>query len=48
MNKQDIDNMMRHLPSQRQWYYERSPRYVVDETLAALAFVALVAILCFM
>jgi len=48
MNKQEIDNMMRHLPSQRQWYYERSPEYVVDETLASLAFFALVAILCFM
>lgn len=48
MSKREIDDMMRDLPSQRQWYYERSFRYVVDETLASLAFVALVAILCFM
>jgi hypothetical protein len=48
MNKHEIDDMMRELPSQQQWYYERSTRFVVDETLAGVAFVALVVILCFM
>jgi len=48
MTKHEIDDMMRDLPSQRQWYYERSRRFVVDETLAGVAFVALVVILCLM
>ncbi len=48
MTKQEIDDMMQDLPSQRQWYYERSTRFVVDEALAGLAFLAFVLILCFM
>jgi len=43
MNKQEIDAMMRHLPSQRDYY--RSPK---DEILAGLLFVMCVLILCFM
>jgi hypothetical protein len=48
MTKQEIDEMMQDLPSQRQWAYERSTRFVVDETLACIAFAAFVLILCFM
>lgn len=48
MTKQEIDDLMRPLPSQREWYYLRSTRYIVDETLAGIAFVAFVVILCFM
>ena len=48
MTKQEIDDMMRPLPSQREWYYRHSPRYIVDEALAGLAFVAFVGILIFM
>jgi hypothetical protein len=47
MTKQEIDNMMRELPSQQQWYYERSRRYIINEALAGLAFVLCVGILCF-
>ena len=48
MTKQEIDNMMRNLPSQRQYYYERSRRYIFDEALAAVAFIAFIGILVFM
>jgi hypothetical protein len=48
MTKQEIDEMMKDLPSQRQWAYERSTRFVVDEALACIAFAAFVLILCFM
>ena len=48
MIKQEIDDMMRPLPSQREWYYLRSRRYIIDEALAGLAFVLFVGILCFM
>ncbi len=48
MTRQEIDNMMRDLPSQRQWYYERSRRYIIDEALAGVAFVLCVGILVFM
>ncbi len=47
MTRQEIDNMMRELPSQQQWYYERSRRYIINEALAGLAFVLCVGILCF-
>jgi hypothetical protein len=46
MTKQEIDEMMRELPSQRQWYYERSRQFVVDETLAGLAFTAFIVMIC--
>ena len=48
MTKYEIDEMMKHLPSQREWYYLRSRRYIIDEALAGLAFVLFVGILCFM
>ena len=48
MNKQEIDDMMRPLPSQREWYYRHSRRYIIDEALAGLAFVLFVGILCLM
>ena len=48
MTKQDIDNMMRDLPSQRVYYEQQRRRYIIDEVLAGLAFVALVVILCLM
>lgn len=48
MTKQEIDNMMRDLPSQQDWYYRRSRRYIIDEALAGFAFIACVGILCFM
>ena len=48
MTKQEIDDMMRPLPSQREWYYRHSTRYIVDEALAGLAFVLCVGILCLM
>jgi hypothetical protein len=46
VSRQEIDDMMRDLPSQRQWYYERSTRFVVDETLAGLAFTAFIVMIC--
>lgn len=48
MTKQDIDNMMRDLPSQRVYYEQQRRRYIIDEALAGLAFVAFVGILIFM
>ncbi len=48
MTKQEIDNMMRDLPSQRVYYEQQRRRYILDEALAGVAFVALVVILCFM
>lgn len=48
MTKQDIDNMMRDLPSQRVYYEQQRRRYIIDEALAGLAFVAFVVILCLM
>lgn len=48
MNKQEIDDMMRPLPSQREWYYRHSRRYIIDEALARVAFTALIVIICFM
>ena len=48
MTKQDIDNMMRDLPSQRVYYEQQRRRYIIDEVLAGLAFVAFVGILIFM
>ena len=33
MTKQEIDDMMRPLPSQREWYYRHSRRYIIDEAL---------------
>ena len=48
MTRQEIDDMMRPLPSQREWYYRNSRRYIIDEALAGLAFVLFVGILCFM
>ena len=46
MTKHEIDDMMRDLPSQRQWYYERSRQFVVDETLAGLAFIGFLVMIC--
>ena len=48
MSKREIDDMMRHLPSQREWYSQQHRRYIIDEALAGLAFVLCVGILCFM
>lgn len=48
MTRQEIDDMMRPLPSQREWYYRHSRRYIIDEALAGFAFVAFIVILCFM
>ena len=48
MTKQEIDDMMRPLPSQREWYYRNSRRYILDEALAGVAFTAFIVILCFM
>ena len=48
MTRHEIDNMMRDLPSQQDWYYRQSGRYIIDEALAGLAFIACVGILCFM
>lgn len=39
MNRQEIDQMMRRLPSQREWYDQRS---VAKETLACLGFLMFV------
>lgn len=39
MNREEIDQMMRHLPSQREWYEQRS---VAQETLACLGFLLFV------
>jgi len=48
MTRNEIDDMMRPLPSQREWYYRHSRRYIIDEALAGLAFVLFVGILCLM
>ncbi len=48
MTRQEIDNMMRDLPSQRVYYEQQRRRYILDEALAGVAFVAFVVILCFM
>ena len=48
MTRREIDDMMRPLPSQREWYYRHSRRYIIDEALAGLAFVLFVGILCLM
>jgi hypothetical protein len=48
MTRQEIDNMMRDLPSQRDWYYRRSRQYIIEEVLAGVAFVTCVGILCLM
>jgi len=48
MTKEEINEMMSGLPSQREWNYVHSKRFVVDETLACIAFAAFVLILCFM
>ncbi len=48
MTKQEIDNMMRDLPSQRVYYEQQRRRHILDEALAGVAFVAFVVILCFM
>jgi hypothetical protein len=44
MNKQEIDNMMRGLPSQREYYGE--PLW--EKCLAGFSFIAFVVIVCFM
>jgi len=48
MTRDEIDNMMRDLPSQRVYYEQQRRRYIIDEALAGVAFVAFVVILCFM
>ncbi len=48
MTRQEIDNMMRDLPSQRVYYEQQRRRHILDEALAGVAFVAFVVILCFM
>lgn len=45
MTKQEIDDMMRNLPSQRAYYYEEP---LWEKILGGLAFVLFVLILCFM
>ena len=45
MTKQEIDDMMRDLPSQRAYYYEEP---LGEKILGGLAFVLFVLILCFM
>lgn len=47
MTRDEIDNMMRDLPSQRVYYEQQRRRYIIDEALAGVAFVAFVAILVF-
>jgi hypothetical protein len=42
MNLEEIDKMMRHLPSQREWYAQRS---VAQEALGCLGFLLIVAII---
>ena len=48
MTRQEIDDMMRDLPSQREWYSQQHRRHIIDEALAGLAFVLCVGILCLM
>lgn len=48
MTRQEIDDMMRDLPSQRVYYEQQRRRYIIDEALAGLAFVLCVGILMFM
>lgn len=44
MTKQEIDEMMKDLPSQRGWQEET----LAEKILGGLAFAALMLILCFM
>ena len=46
MTKQEIDDMMRPLPSQREYYSEFGDAY--NEWFAGLAFIVCVVILVFM
>ena len=46
MNRKEIDDMMRHLPSQRAYYSEFGDAF--REMFAGLAFVLCVVILVFM
>ena len=48
MTKHEIDDMMRDLPSQRHLYARERRRYIIDEALVGVAFIAFVAILCLM
>ena len=48
MTKREIDEMMMHLPSQKDWYEAEHRRLFINDLLAGLAFVACVGILCFM
>ena len=48
MTKQEIDDMMRDLPSQRVYYEQHWRRHIINEALAGLAFVLCVVILCLM
>lgn len=45
MTRQEIDEMMKDLPSQRDWY-ATDWRFVADEILAGLAFLACVIMIC--
>ena len=47
MNRQEIDAMMRPLPSQKDWYEAEHRRLFINDVLAGLAFAACVGILCF-
>lgn len=48
MNAREIDDMMRHLPSQRDRYKAEHRRWIISEALAGLAFTACIVILCLM
>jgi hypothetical protein len=45
MNRQEIDAMMRDLPSQHDYYYEEP---LWEKCLGAFAFIAFVVTICFM